>query len=110
MKSQRKEIGHVQYIRDVYRGYHNQIYLVLKDLEYAHCPKHNKDLEYAHCPKHNTISPLKTEPVTAGADATIWPRNQTCSVESALAMTDSVFMLRFRLFLGQCRFSMRYCT
>ena len=32
----------------------------------------------------------------------IWPRNQTYSVACAPTVTSSVFVQRFRLFLGQC--------
>ena len=62
------------------------------------------------CPKIIGISAQKTEPVTAGADATvyvrllfnyIWPINQTNAVASALAVTGSVIYSEY--FWDQCR-------
>ena len=56
---------------------------------------------------------IKTEPVRAGANATvyvwlllthIWPRKQTTNVASALTVTGLVLMWRSGLFLGQCSF------
>ena len=65
------------------------------------------------CPKIIGISAQKTEPVTAGADATvyvrllfnysiyIWPINQTNAVASAPAVTGSVIYSEY--FWDQCR-------
>ena len=69
----------------------------------------NKTLDCRHWPKTNLNLRLKTGPVTAGADATVyvrhlfpysWSRNQTATVASAptVTMTGSVFRQRFRIF------------
>ena len=64
-----------------------------------------------HCPKNILNLGIETEPVTVGADATIYvwfmgqisgPKNRTYAFESAPAVTGSVFMRRIRLVLAQC--------
>ena len=61
-----------------------------------------------HCPKNALYLSIKTEPVTAGArmqrDMPGFCFNipYTGTVASAPNVTGSVFMRRFRLFLGQC--------
>ena len=54
-----------------------------------------------HCPKNILNLGIETEPVTVGADATIYvwflgqiygPKNRTYAFESAPAVTGSVFM------------------
>ena len=65
-----------------------------------------------HCPKSILNLCIKTEPVTAGAEATVyvlllftytyvWPRNQAYYVPSAPTGSGWVFMRRLRLILGQ---------
>ena len=70
-----------------------------------------------HCAKNNLNLRIKSEPATAGANATVyvrlfgiysycWPRNQTgilyCAIASAPTVTGMVIMQKFKLFLGQC--------
>ena len=63
-------------------------------------------------PKKNEKLCLKTEPLTAGADAMVYfrllfiqtdPETGQIPVASVPAVTISDFMQRFRLFLEQCR-------
>ena len=58
-----------------------------------------------HCVKNNLNPRIKTEDITADEDATVYGikhRNQTFTVAPAQSVTDSVFLRRLGLFLGQC--------
>ena len=74
-----------------------------------HCALYNLQCS-EHCAKKNMIISIKTEPFTAGADASvytvlfpiIWSRKP--DIYCTVTMIGSVFMRRFELFLG------RFCT
>ena len=74
-----------------------------------HCALYNLQCS-EHCAKKNMIISIKTEPFTAGADASvytvlfpiIWSRKP--DIYCTVTMIGSVFMRRFDLFLG------RFCT
>ena len=76
-------------------------------LYFANCVK---VLQSAHfnltlSQKYSESPHKNTEPVTDGADlkVSVWFLRQTYAVASAPGETDSVFMWRLRLLLGQCR-------
>ena len=56
--------------------------------------------KYVHCARSNLNLHVKTEPITAGADATVYVQLLfTYTVASASTVIDSVFMLRFRFYV-----------
>ena len=54
-----------------------------------------------HCAKYSPNLRIKTDPVLAGKDVTVFCQH-SYTVASASGMTGSVFMRKFRFILGQC--------
>ena len=54
-----------------------------------------------HCAKYSPNLRIKTDPVLAGADVTVFCQH-SYTVASASAVTGSVFRRKFRFILGQC--------
>ena len=64
------------------------------------CSRQEVHVGLSHCPKNYLNLRIKTEPVTAGADATVYvrPRNHIFLIASVPAVTGSLFYAEIQIF------------